>query len=268
MSTLPANGSRLSRRRRAIARRRCITPGRFAPRFESGNHTCTSYLEVAWEPDLYPFFLETRPRGLVFRDEKGNPLAGADLGSSQAPVVEQLAQSFDVPLPALPRSAAKIGLLQGQLSAIAPSKMLTFSFDTLEELGRLVKSDPKSPRLRQTKDRVTCTITRVTLTRSRWTIQVTVQHPHSRVRLDSSQEQSLAAANELILQARDGAGQIPGTRYVLEAQTEEGTELSYHFLDKDRPRRGTPGNWKVVYRAPAAIVEVPFSFAFKDVPLP
>lgn len=236
--------------------------------FESGGHTCTSYLEVAWEPDLHPFFLETRPRDLMLRDDKGQSFAGADLGSSQAPVDGQLAQTFDVPLPALPRAAARIGVLQGQLTAIAPSKMLTFSFDnTLDKLARLVKSDPSSEDLRQTKDGVTCTITRVTLEKSRWTIQVSMRHPRGGVSLDSSQAQSLAAANELSLHSRSSNKQQPVTRYILESQTPERTVLSYHFLDKDL-LRSEPGSWKVSYRAPAAVVEVPFSFAFKDVLLP
>jgi hypothetical protein len=32
--------------------------------------------------------------------------------------------------------------------------------------------------------------------------------------------------------------------------------------------RGKPENWKVVYRTPGPMAEVPVTFEFKDVPLP
>src|SRR5262249_26444840 len=102
---------------------------------ETGRRAYTVTLEVAWEPTLQPLLLETNPPGLGVRGEKGEALPSREEGSAMAAANGRLSLPFDVALPALPRGADRIALLEGKLTAVAPSKMLTFTFDTLDRLA-------------------------------------------------------------------------------------------------------------------------------------
>jgi hypothetical protein len=44
--------------------------------------------------------------------------------------------------------------------------------------------------------------------------------------------------------------------------------INYNFRDTATVKRGKPSDWKLVCRAPAAFVELPIPFEFKDIPLP
>jgi hypothetical protein len=57
------------------------------------------------------------------------------------------------------------------------------------------------------------------------------------------------------------------TGYLIEASSSRRAVISYHFTDQEKAVRGRAANWRVGYRTPATIVEMPFTFKFKDVPL-
>jgi hypothetical protein len=230
--------------------------------FETGRDSYTASLEVAWEPHFLPFLLETRPHNLVVRDDKNNDLHSDNEGSSVAPVDGRIALAFDVPLPAAPRASKKLGLLKGELYAIGPSQMLTFTFDPL---GRLAKADPGAPSRRPAQEGVTCALTKLTLDDDHWAIQVTLDYPEGNVKLDSYQ--SWVVNNELYLEDKDGKTRLVPETYLLEGSTPRRAVLSYHFTDKEKMKAG-PEAWRPVYRAPAAVVEAPFAFSFTNVDLP
>lgn len=220
-------------------------------------------LEIAWDPDLYPLYLETRPRGLRLVDDKNNGLTIPDEGRSLAPVDGLLALGIDLTLPALPRSVARIRSLEGQLSMISPSKMLGFHFDGLDRLAQANANDPE--RLR-TQENVACRVLKVTLQRERWTIQVALDYPPGLKQLDSNQ--SWVVNNEMTLESADGKKRFPATNYVVTSVSAGHAMLSYHFRDKNSLKRGKASDWKLIYRAPADLIEVPLKFSFKDIPLP
>jgi hypothetical protein len=228
-----------------------------------GSRAYTVTLEVAWEPHLQPFLLETRPQSLRLRDDKRHDIPVPEEGNSFAPVDGRISLAFDVTLPALPRSAAALGLLEGKLSAVGPSKMLTFTFGTLD---RLHKAAPDSPERRLTQEGVVCTVSKVVPAQDRWTVQVTLNYPPGGRKLESYQ--SWVVNNEMTLETKDGARRLPSSSYVQETASSRRAVLSYHFVDKGKAPRGRPEDWKVTYRTPAAVVEVPIRFSFKDVPLP
>lgn len=230
---------------------------------ETGASAYTATLEVAWEPHLLPFLLETSPRGLVIRDDQGRALKVREEGSAMAPVDGRLALTLDVPLPPVPRTAARLGLLEGKLTAIAPSKMLTFTFDALD---RLAEAGANAPLRLQKQDGVSCRLSKVQLTADRWTVQVTLDYPPGKVALESYQ--SWVVNNEMMLVSKDGSKRLVSGGYVVDSATARRAVVSYHFLDADKSPRGKAADWKVVYRTPAALVEVPLTFSFKDVPLP
>jgi hypothetical protein len=225
--------------------------------------TYIASLEVAWEPRVQPFFLETRPQSLLVKDDKGNSLPVSTEGSAPAPVDGRISLVFDLPLPSLPRSVTRIGLLEGKLSLIAPSKTLSFSFDALSDLAA---AKPTDARRNRTEENVACRISKVTLADDRWTVQVTLDYPPSDVKFDSYQ--SWVVNNEMTLVSKDGSRRLASAGYVVEASSERRAVVSYHFTDKDKTKHGKPEDWKVTYKTPAAIEKLSVSFSFKDVPLP
>jgi hypothetical protein len=227
---------------------------------ETDTVSYTASLEVAWEPALQPLLLETHPRDPRLLDDKGNAVPMAPVGSSLAPADGQIALSFDVALPQLPRSCAKIGRFEGKLVAVAPSKMLDFAFDRLDRLD-------KDAILRSlTREGVVCRLSKPVLAKDRWTLRVSLEYPPGGVTLESYQ--SWVVNNEMALVSLDGNRRLTPAGYVLESSTSRRAELSYHFKDDGPTIRGKPEDWKVLYRTPASLVEIPFMFSFKDVSLP
>jgi hypothetical protein len=230
---------------------------------DSGQNVYTAALEVAWEPSLLPLFLETKPRDLVVKDGSGKKLPVEDEGSSMAGVTGLIAQIIDVPLPPLSRTTKVIGALEGALSVLAPSKMIEFrSPDTLDKIEKGLQDKVAQT---MTLDGVVCKVTKATLGRDRWTIQVTLEYPRGATKLESYQ--SWTANNEMALEGKDKVRLKP-TGYLIDASSPRRAVINYHFTDQDKMVRGRAANWHVVYRTPASIVEMPFPFKFKDVPLP
>src|SRR6185312_12553143 len=53
---------------------------------DPSHSTYHATVEVAWDPELQPLFLETRPHAVRLGDEKKNVMTVPDEGSSLAPV--------------------------------------------------------------------------------------------------------------------------------------------------------------------------------------
>jgi len=158
---------------------------------------------------------------------------------------------------------ARVRLLEGKLPAVGPSKMLTFAFD---DLGRLAEAKPNAPKPRLVQEGVGCAISRVVLDKDRWTVQVALDYPPGGKQLDSYQ--SWVVNNEMVLESKDGKRRLTSNNYVVENSSPRRAVVSYHFRDTDKGRRGRPDEWKLLYRTPASIIEMPIAFRFKDVPLP
>jgi hypothetical protein len=230
---------------------------------ETGTDVCVIFLEVAWEPELQPLFLATRPQGLRLVDDKGQVIPVPGDGGSMAPVHGRVSLISEIALPGLPRSAGSIGLLEGTLQVIAPTKMLTFTFDKLDLLE---KAGPGDPERRLEQEGVTCKVSKITLAKDRWTVHVTVEYPPGNTQLDSYQ--SWVVNNELLLEGKEGKKTLTTRDYLLEESSNRRAVISYHFRDRDNQVRGRPEDWRLTYRTPAAIVEWPVRFSFKDVLLP
>jgi hypothetical protein len=219
----------------------------------SGARQYAASLEVAWEPHLLPLLLETRPRSLTVRDDAGRSLASDSSASSLAPVDGRTSLAFEVPLPSVDRSVGKLSLLEGELYAVAPTKMLTFTFDSIDQGQKLLQEE------------VVCRISKVVTADDHWSVEITLDYPEGNVKLDSYQ--SWVVNNEIRLESKNGANRFPSSSYLLEESTPRHAVLTYNFSDKERMKRGL-AEWKLVYRTPALVVKVPITFSFKDVPLP
>ncbi len=227
---------------------------------ESGSHTAAGFVEVAWEPQLQPLYLETRPQNLTVKDDKGNVLAWSGSGHSLAPVDGRIGLTFEMPLPAPPRAVTKLIVIEGQLSAITPTRMVPFSFASLDQLQAAPANAAKR---QQTKEGITCRVSKVTLAPVRWTIQMDFDAPAG-LKLESYQ--SWVANNELVLTSKDGKSRLLPSRISnVEERGRQGS-VTYHFTD--RQVRGNPEDWTVSYTTPAGLVEMPIPFRFTDIALP
>ena len=229
---------------------------------ERGSTQTRAFLEVAWEPRLQPFLLETRPQRLLRADDRNRALAPLESGSSVAPVDGRLSLVFEVLLPTPPRSISRLALLEGELHAIGPSKMATFRFGTLEKLDAAGAN--AGARVQKEND-LTCRITRLSLNADRWTVQLAVDTPPGGEKMQSFQ--SWVINNDLVLQSADGTRRLPNSN-VVESVTERRAVVSYNFVPRPGNGLGKPADWQVTYTSPVAVIAMPLQFRFRDVPLP
>src|SRR5262249_23598990 len=155
-------------------------------------------LDVTWTPTLRPLFVESQAQQVKMRDGDGNDVAVDAEGSSLAPVDGRYNVPLDLSLPVLPREQKKIGALEGKLTAVAPTKMIRFDFEQ-SDLGELYDALPGGERRRRTQDEVVCQVSKVVLGRESWSVQITVDYPEGNRKLESFQQSSLVANNELLL---------------------------------------------------------------------
>jgi hypothetical protein len=233
---------------------------------DSDRASCTAEMEVTWTPTLRPLFLETKAQQVRLRNSRGQDIAVTEEGSSLAPVDGRYSLAVEVSLPALPRAESQMGLLEGKLLAVAPSKMLRFSFDA--DLLALHKAPPNGAQRRLTEEDVVCRIARVVLAEERWSVQIRLDYPEGNRKLDSFQAGSLVINNELTLRRKDGKRTLDPTSYVIDQVSSRKALVTYHFTNRPGFSRGKASDWKLSYLAPARIVELPFRFSFRNVPLP
>jgi hypothetical protein len=229
--------------------------------FANSSEGCTMNLEVAWDAGFEPFYLQTRPRNLVVRDDKGKVIDAKNLGSLWSSVDRRRATSFEVTIPALPRTATRISSIKGTLPARGPSRIHEFRWKdmSLEDLskGKVTKSAGKGA--------TTCSVESVELGARRWTVQVAVELPPTGPDLDSFE--TWYVNNRVYLQSRDGKKVLLPDRPVQQLADTKRAVIDYPFSDA-KGMRGSAKDWVLVCQAPAGIIEVSIPFEFKDVPLP
>jgi hypothetical protein len=236
---------------------------------ESSTHQCLLYLQVAWEPRFRPLLLETQPDDLTVEDDKGHLLELPEGGKGMAPVGQRAAAEVRLRVTAPHRSAARLGVLKGTLSAMAPSKTLTFTLDKLTAIPK------EGPVRKETQDGVTLQLRELRTEGGEgdaiWTVGILLEYPGEGPRFESFQ--SWLVNNEIYLEKeKDGLKQRfpPNLGYETDDSTENKALLRYRFGDEPEKRLtlGKPADWKLVYRTPGKIAQVPIAFEFKDVPLP
>jgi hypothetical protein len=229
--------------------------------FETDGRYCVVQLEVAWEPTLVPFYLDQGAGSVSLPDGMGHNQTTPLAGKGPMPAHGRTFLDFSVRFPAPKTPTARLNLLRGQLTLVASLKMLTFTFPDLAEAARRGKRGQKI-----TQDGVTVSVVKLIADEDPWEVVIRLAYPADGPQFDSYQ--SWLANNEIYLKrVRGGARRRPPAGGV---QTERAVypraELRYFFEDK-KPRLGRPKDWKLIYRTPGQIVQIPARFEFKNLPL-
>jgi hypothetical protein len=236
---------------------------------DNDTRQCVLHLEVAWEPRFQPLLMETQPKDMVLRDDKGHDLEIQEPEEKGLGAVGQRAAvNLGIILPAPPRSAGSLSLFKGKLGAVGPTKMLTFTFD------KLSKIDKKEDARKETQDGVNVYLRELRAEEEGdeqiWTAGLLLEYPADGPKFESFQ--AWLVNNEIALEKeQDGVQQrVPYINYETGDQTETKAIIRYRFGDDPdkNVKLGKFSDWKLVYRTPGRITEVPIPFEFKDIPLP
>jgi len=233
-------------------------------------HTCIVTMEVAWEPRFQPLLMETQPDSLEIRDDKGRSIAVPEGGKGKGAVGHRNVGEIQLRVPAPQRSANQLALLKGKLAVVGPTEMLTFTFD---KLGKINKREQER---KESQKGVTLRLRELRPEQegeeSIWAAGLTLEYPVEGPKFESFQ--SWLLNNEFYLEKeKDGVRiRFPayGSEYEPGDDNDNRAAVRYHFGDQPDKNQvlGDISDWKLVYRTPGKITEVPIPFEFKDLDLP
>src|SRR5262249_37707260 len=196
-------------------------------------------------------------------DERGRPVKVVGEGGGRLPV-EGHSTVLTLQLPELDRTSERLSRLKGTVYLVGPSKWLTFTFDDLAKAA----TDPRGTR--QTQDGVRAELSKVTLGRDRWGVEVSLAYPEDGIELESFEVGAFVAPMQSFLKSGDRL--VPqgtplsesgiGTRVNVLYETKVGG--SKDLIGPD----ARPGDWGVVFKAPGPLRRIAVPFEFHDVKLP
>jgi hypothetical protein len=209
-------------------------------------------MEVAWEPRLRPIAVSQAATEIEAVDDTGRKLELSQPDSELDVEVPVGTQATELVLPlALPtRDVKKIASLKGKLRALVPGRQVKFEFDDLAHATGKTQSIGG----------VQVTIDTVRKNNEVWEV-------HMRLRLDEDNHaleshRGWAFQNLSYLVDKDGKRiESAGLETTLQSKNEVGVA---YFFDQLTTLDGLA--W--TYETPAAIVELPIDYEFKDIRLP
>jgi hypothetical protein len=230
---------------------------------ETGAHSCTVALEIAWEPWFQPFLLEVKSYSATMgANPRGKPVVVSRQGTGQMPVNGRTAVEVELTLPAPDRLVPAMDALKGSFTVIGPTTMHTVRFDHLA--AKDAKPVTKTP-----EDGITVTLKRLTVVDTdRWEAEIALAYPPGGPRFESFQ--SWLVNNRIFLEkGKRRFTPRPADERILRLTPTQAV-IQYYFVEEagKTPRLGSPGDWDLIYITPGRIVEVPATFAFKDLRLP
>jgi hypothetical protein len=235
---------------------------------ESGGHSATVQIEIAWQPPFQPLFLEIRSYEAAFAaDAKGRSLHARQRGTGQT-AVQGRAALVDLSLPAPDRSAPALAELKGNFTVIGSAKMLTVRFGRLAETAKTGKVQTHT-----SKEGITVTLRKLEVVDSdRWQADVELIYPRGGPQFESFQD--WLVNNRIYLEKGKGKAQQrfePGPAdQQIKLRTSNRAIIRYYFVEEKgrTPHLGSPGDWSLVYQTPSRLLAVPGTFHFKTLALP
>ncbi|MCA9212178.1 MAG: hypothetical protein KDB27_03860 [Planctomycetales bacterium] len=209
-------------------------------------------LDVLWEPRLTPLLIRQPYANLKVVTDDGNELASTvPDGSAEIPVQSTVAGvdlviPFDLP----DRSADQIDSLSGTLYALIPGKQVQFEFEKLENARDIA----------QRQSGVTVTLDRVIKNRDIYEVRIRVKLAQNAAQRQTHLD--WASNNIVQLVGKDGK-KVDEPNF--EPYFEREGEIGYRYLF---PLDDEIKNYKLLYKTPASMVEVPVQYELKNIDLP
>jgi hypothetical protein len=190
-------------------------------------------------------------------------------GSGRAAVGRRNAMELEIRVPAPRRSVQQFGLLKGTINVVGPTKMLTFRFDKLSKIE-------KRAEVRKAEQEGVNVLIRKFLMEgpkgdALWTAELQLDYPPDGPKFESFQ--SWIVNNEIYLEkGKEGSGErFPSNGGYNTDDIRDNTAIvQYRFTDEPDKKLvlGEPAEYRLVYKTPGKIVEVPVTFEFKGLALP
>ena len=219
--------------------------------FREGGHSCQLALEVSWEPRLQPIVL-TQDTGKLEIEADTGPLE-LDAVDSEIQVTVgagEMIKEMRLPITPPERKSQSIKRLKGKLNVVVPGQVETFLFGNL-------RAD-KIPE--QRKGGVTVYLDRVRkVNAAAWEVRVRVKFDETAGAFQSHLNWMLD--NVAGLQSPDEELRNWDTSETT-LRTDNEFGIAYLFVVEDIAK------YKLVYKTPVLILEVPIEYEIKDIPLP
>lgn len=209
-------------------------------------------LQVAWEPRVEPIVIKLPLDQLKIEDEQGKSLTSGDqMGSLDTEVLQGVsAVDIQLPLGGVDRNSQKIATLKGDMVALMPGRVETFTFDKLAT-ARNVKD---------TRGTIEVVLEAFRRNGDIWEASILLRLLNEQGALES--HRGWVYNNEAYLQGPDGE-RIDIAGFEETYRDVDTVGMSYKFvLERE------VGDFQFVYRSPASIISLPVSFELTDIPLP
>jgi len=220
--------------------------------FDTGATFHELQLLVHWEPRFHVFRIDSTPRIAAAKFDKSNDLITDPAVTRQYPT--GASAEMRVRLAGLPRRAAKIDAIAGEIRATAAEKMLTFQFDNLASTAPVEKKI----------DRVTAGLKPLTFdeTTRTWEVELELVYPPGGPVFESFEEHKWLRDNRLRLVSPEAKPFIPDSEDVVASGNK--VSATYRFKGGNPKAKG----WSLVYEAPGPLVEVMVPFKLENIPVP
>lgn len=209
-------------------------------------------VEALWEPRILPIVVSLPYGSFSAEGDNGEALAlSTTEGVAQIPVQStvtgiDLIVGLDLP----DRSVAKIAKLKGQIVAMVPGREIDFEFDKLKGARNVIKK----------RAGVTVTLDRAAKIRMIHEFRIKLRLSENPAALQSHLD--WASNNVIYLEDKDGKKvENPTFEQYLARENEVGFRYLFPLEDDIE-------NYKLVYRTPAGMINLPVEFELKDIELP
>jgi hypothetical protein len=211
-------------------------------------------MEISWEPRLRPVALAQPAEDLFAKSdaEEDVPTTARRAAFDIEVAAGNHTAEVSVPMQLPNRSAKQLASLKGRLSALIPGRTAELRFDNLAA----AKDET------QEVGGIRVTLNRVSQNQALWEVYMRI-HVGS---IDSSADASRGWVfqNTTFLEGPDGEV-IDHAGFETTMQSDEEAGFAYFF---ELPEGANIGDYKWVYRTPAALVILPVEYELKDIPLP
>ena len=217
------------------------------------NQSLRLRFELLWEPRVVPILVQQAMSDLEILGDDGKAIeVAAPEGTIQLPVQSTVAGlDLVIPLTLPDRSTQSIKQLKGQFTALIPGREETFEFAGLESARNVTRD----------VDGLTVTLDEVRKNGSVFEVRVRLKIANAGKAFQSHLD--WASNNEVYLVGPDGQ-QIDNPNFERYLEREDEIGFAYLFPIDEEEITG----YRLVYKSPVAIVDVPFEFELKEIELP